>query len=105
MFIERNNIKSTIYEHKTLGLKSSFEYTQSENQLFIRFGRMNKFLLVKNEIIEKIYGRVNYLKKEGEKLYKTKASLYNKPNWNECPNNRISVYVACLIINNKLKHL
>ena len=102
MLIERKNIKSTICEHKTLGLQSSFEYTQIENQLFIRFGRMIKFLSVKNEIIDKINDRVNYLKKEGEKLYKTKASLYNKPNWNECPNNRISVYVACLIINNKI---
>ena len=102
MLIERNHIKSTIYEHKTLGLQSSFEYTQIENQLFIRFGRMIKFLSVKNEIIDKINDRVNYLRKEGERLYKSKASLYNKPNWKECPNNRISVYVACLIINNKI---
>lgn len=103
MGISKDKIIAPIYTHPTLGGRSQFDYAFENNNLFLRFGKMNYFLSVKNEIIETVKDRVNLMKKINKECYKTKTSLYNQPKWQECPNNRFSVYVACLIINNKLK--
>jgi hypothetical protein len=42
------------------------------------------------------------MEKFNNEIYKIKSSLYNKPKWEKCPNNNISVYVACLLIHNKI---
>ena len=64
---------------------------------------MNYFLIVKNEIIDAVQERIDQLKKSEKEIYTTKTSLYNKPKWQECPNNRFCVYVARLLINKNLK--
>jgi hypothetical protein len=63
---------------------------------------MNYFIKVKNEIIDTIKERIIEMEKFNNEIYKTKSSLYNKPKWEKCPNNKISVYVACLLIHNKI---
>jgi hypothetical protein len=103
MKISKDKIISPIYSHPTLGGRSSFDYTILNNALLLRFGRMNYFLVVKKEIIVAVKERVEFMKKTQYHIYKTRTSLYNKPKWEECPNNRFSVYVACLLIHNKIK--
>ncbi len=101
MAIKRENIDTTIYKQSTLGGRSEFEYAIENRKLLLRFGRMIDFLEVKEDYIVKVKNRIDYLKDKKPK-YKTQTSLYNKDKWDECPNNRTSPYVACLIINHKI---
>lgn len=103
MEISRDKIITPIFTNSTLGGKSSFDYTFVNDSLFIRFGKMTYFIKVKDEIIEAIKIRILELKITNKDDYKTITSLYNKPKWENCPNNKISVYVACLLIHNKIK--
>ena len=102
MGILRDKISTPIFTQATLGGRSGFDYAIENGKLLLRFGRMNYFLIVKNEIIDAVQERVNQLKESKKGICNTTTSLYNKPKWQECPNNRVSVYVACLLINNKL---
>jgi hypothetical protein len=103
MSLSKDKISAPIVTHATLGGRSQFDYTFENGNLLLRFGRMSYFLVVKNELIEVVKERVEKMKKTNIEIYKTTTSLYNQPKWQECPNNRIAVYVACLLINNKLK--
>ena len=102
MKILRENILSLIHNHKTLGGRSNFEYALEKGQLYIRFGKMTNFLSVKEDWIKKVYERINKLKENEVPKYNTQTSLYNKKLWDECPNNRVCPYVACLIIHKKI---
>jgi len=101
--ISKDKITTKIFTQITLGGRSEFDYTVENGKLFLRFGKMSYFLRVKNEIIDAVQERINQLKKTEKEKYTTTTSLYNKPKWQECPNNRFCVYVACLLINKKLK--
>jgi hypothetical protein len=79
---------------ETLGKRSSFEYYYKKKKLFIRFGKSKNFIEVPFTLIELVKQRVESAK-DFEKL---KTSYYNQPNWKECTNNRMSPYIACLII-------
>lgn len=103
MGILRDKITTKIFTQTTLGGRSEFDYTVENGKLFLRFGKMSYFLIVKKEIIDAIQERINQLKKTEKNIYKITSSLYNKPKWKDCPHNRFSVYVASLIINNKIK--
>lgn len=102
MAILRDKITTPIFTQATLGGRSEFEYTIENGNLLLRFGRMNYFLIVKNEIIEAVKERIVLMKRTHNDIFRYRTSLYNQPKWEECPNNRFSVYVACLIINNKI---
>jgi len=103
MGISRDKITTKIFTQTTLGGRSEFDYTVENGKLYLRFGKMNYFLIVKKEIIDAVIDRVNELKKSDKEIYKIRTSLYNKPKWNKCPNNRLCAYVACLIISKALK--
>lgn len=103
MGITKDNIVSPIFTSRTLGGKSEFDYAFENGSLLVRFGKMNYFLIVKNEIIVAVKERIILMEKIQKDIYKIRTSLYNQPKWQECPNNRISVYVACLLIHNKIK--
>ena len=103
MGISKDAIIAPIYSHHTLGGRSQFDYAFENNNLLLRFGKMNYFLFVKNEIIEVVKERIILMKTTNKECYKTKTSLYNQPKWQECPNNRFCVYVACLLIHNRIK--
>lgn len=98
----KENISAPIFTHLTLGKKSSFDYAVENSVLLLRFGKMNYFLPVKNEIITSVKERINQVKKTDKEIYTFRTSLYNQPKWQECPNNKFSVYVACLLIHNKI---
>lgn len=102
MLIKRQSIKSKIYTCPTLGGRSEFDYANENGKLLLRFGKMETFLEVKEDWINKVNDRILYLKKNIPK-YKIQTSLYNKKMWHECPNNRTCPYVACLIISQKYK--
>jgi hypothetical protein len=102
MGILRDKITTPIFTQATLGGRSEFEYSIENGKLLLRFGKMNYFLIVKKEIIDVVEERVNQLKESEKGICNTTTSLYNQPKWRECPNNRFSVYVACLLIKNKL---
>jgi hypothetical protein len=101
MAIKRENITAPIYNQRTLGGRSEFEYTIENGKLLLRFGKMVTFLEVKEDYIQKVKNRIYDLKDKNPK-YKTQTSLYNKKIWGDCPNNRTCPYVACLIINQKI---
>lgn len=98
----KENISAPIYTHLTLGKRSSFDYAIENGVLLLRFGKMNYFLPVKNEIITSVKERINQVKKTDKEIYLFRTSLYNQHKWNKCPNNKISPYVACLLINIKI---
>jgi hypothetical protein len=98
----KKTISAPIFTHLTLGKRSSFDYAIENGVLLFRFGKMNYFLAVKNEIISSVKERINQVKKTDTELYTFRTSLYNQPKWHECPNNRFSVYVACLLLHNKI---
>jgi hypothetical protein len=95
MGISRQQINVKIYTQPTLGGRSNFEYAIESGSLLLRFGKMTTFLKIKQELINEVKIRVV------DQKYSKITSFYNKPKWQDCPNNRISVYIACLIINNK----
>jgi len=79
---------------ETLGKRSSLEYYLVEKKTFIRFGKSKNFIEVPSTLIENVKQRV-----EGANDFeKLKTSYYNQPNWKECTNNKMSPYIACLII-------
>ena len=82
----------------TIGGRSYFDYIIKENNVFVRFGRIKKPIKVKNETVELVKKQVNDLIKKPVQ----RASFYNKKYWNGCPNNRISPYVAQLILLGKI---
>lgn len=102
MAINRENITTPIYNQRTLGGRSEFEYALEKGKLLLRFGRMTTFLVVKEDYLQKVKDRIKKLKKDENPKYKTQTSLYNKKIWHDCPNNRTCPYVACLIINQKI---
>lgn len=102
MAINRENITAPIYNQRTLGGRSEFEYALENGKLLLRFGRMTTFLVVKEDYLQKVKDRIKKLKKDENPKYKTQTSLYNKKIWQDCPNNRTCPYVACLIINQKI---
>lgn len=99
----KENIPVPIFNHLTLGKRSSFDYAIENGVLLLRFGKMKYFLPIKDKIISSVNVRINQVKKTDKEIYTFRTSLYNQPKWHECPNNKISVYVACLLINNKIK--
>lgn len=101
--LSKDKITTKIFTQITLGGRSEFDYTVENGKLFLRFGKMNYFLVVKKEIIDAVQERIDQLKDSDKETYKQTTSLYNKPKWEECPNNRFCVYVACLLIHNKIK--
>jgi hypothetical protein len=103
MGILREQITAPIFSQATLGKRSEFDYTFENEKLLLRFGKMNYFLIIKKEIIDAVQERINQLKDSDKETYKQTTSLYNKPKWQECPNNRFCVYVACLLIHKKIK--
>ena len=98
----KENISAPIFTHLTLGKKSSFDYAVENGVLLLRFGKMKYFLAVKNQIITSVKERINQVKKTDKEIYTFRTSLYNQPKWQECPNNKFSVYVACLLIHDKI---
>lgn len=48
MAIKRVNITAPIYNQRTLGGRSEFEYALENGKLLLRFGRMTNFLEVKS---------------------------------------------------------
>ena len=98
----KETISTPIFTHLTLGKRSSFDYAVENGVLLLRFGKMNYFLAVKNESVESVKERINQVKKTDKEIYTFRTSLYNQPKWQECPNNKFSVYVACLLIHNKI---
>lgn len=102
MVINRENITAPIYNQRTLGGRSEFEYALEKGKLLLRFGKMVTFLVVKEDYLQKVKDRIKKLKKDENPKYKTQTSLYNKKIWHDCPNNRTCPYVACLIINQKI---
>ena len=98
----KENISAPIFTHLTLGKKSSFDYAVENGVLLLRFGKMKYFLAVKNQIITSVKERINQVKKTDKEIYHFRTSLYNQPKWQECPNNKFSVYVACLLIHHKI---
>lgn len=50
----KETISAPIFTHLTLGKKSSFDYAVENGVLLLRFGKMNYFLVVKNEIITSV---------------------------------------------------
>ncbi len=103
MGISRDKITTKIFTQTTLGGRSEFDYAVENGKLFLRFGKMSYFVIVKKEIIDAVQERIDQLKDSDKETYKQTTSLYNKPKWEECPNNRFCVYVACLLIHNKIK--
>lgn len=83
-------------ESRTLGGRSTFLYSYEYDVLKIQFGKMKSPIRIKPEWIILVRKRVEYMK------FLTKASLYNKDIWTECPNNKSCPYVAALIINNHI---
>jgi hypothetical protein len=81
----------------TIGGRSSFDYLFEEDNLYIRFGKMIRPLRIKDNLIQKVRERVN----ENPEPIK-KASHYNQKKWPECNNNRISPYIAQLILLGKI---
>lgn len=102
MAIKRENITAPIYNQRTLGGRSEFEYAIENDKLLLRFGKMTTFLKVKEDYIKKVSKRIENLIKHKNPKYSTQTSLYNKKIWLDCPNNRTCPYVACLIINQKI---
>jgi hypothetical protein len=102
MAIKRENITAPIYNQRTLGGRSEFEYAEENGKLLLRFGKMIGFLVVKEDDLQKVKDKIKKLKKDENPKYKIQTSLYNKKIWHDCPNNRTCPYVACLIINQKL---
>ncbi len=98
----KETISTPIFTHLTLGKRSSFDYAIENGVLLLRFGKMNYFLAVKNEIISSVKERISQVKKTDTEIYTFRTSLYNQPKWQECPNNKFSVYVACLLIHHKI---
>ena len=98
----KENISAPIFTHLTLGKKSSFDYAVENGVLLLRFGKMKYFLAVKNQIITSVKERINQVKKTDKEIYHFRTSLCNQPKWQECPNNKFSVYVACLLIHHKI---
>ncbi len=79
---------------ETIGKKSTFKYEKQGLHLHILFGNSIKPYFINPELIQEVRKRVS----ESPIQLKYKASNYNKPNWQECPNNRICPYIAQLII-------
>ena len=98
----KDTISAPIFTHLTLGKRSFFDYAIENGVLLLRFGKMKYFLAVKNQIITSVKERINQVKKTDKEIYTFRTSLYNQPKWQECPNNKFSVYVACLLIHDKI---
>lgn len=98
----KDTISAPIFTHLTLGKRSSFDYAIENGVLLLRFGKMKYLLAVKNQIITSVKERINQVKKTDKEIYTFRTSLYNQPKWQECPNNKFSVYVACLLIHDKI---
>lgn len=96
MAIKRENITAPIYNQRTLGGRSEFEYALENGKLLLRFGKMTTFLEVKSDWIQMVHKRIQ------KTNFSTMTSNYNKDKWGDCPNNRTCPYVACLIINQKI---
>ena len=80
----------------TIGSRSTFEYSFEEGMLHIRFGKLKHPIRVNQGHIESVKIQVVNCKKEPIQ----RASFYNKPFWDECPNNRLSPYIAQLVLLN-----
>lgn len=50
----KENLSAPIFNHLTLGQKSSFDYAIENGVLLLRFGKMNYLLPVKDEIISSV---------------------------------------------------
>jgi hypothetical protein len=79
---------------ETIGNRSTFKYEKQGLNLYILFGNSTKTYLITPELIQKVRNRVL----ESPIHLKYKASNYNKPHWQDCPNNRTCPYIAQLII-------
>ena len=84
----KETISATIFTHLTLGQRSSFDYAVENGVLLLRFGKMNYFLAVKNEIITSVKERIYQVKITDKERYTFRTSFYNQPKWQECPNNK-----------------
>ena len=102
MAIKRENITAPIYNQRTLGGRSEFEYSIEKGKLLLCFGKMIDFLEAKEDWVKNVRERIKKLEKDKHPKYKTQSSLYNKKIWTECPNNRTCPYIACLIIHKKI---
>lgn len=82
----------------TIGGRSTFDYSFENNVLHIRFGKLKNAIKVKDSDIKLVKEQVLKYKKEPIQ----RASFYNKPTWENCPNNRICPYIAQLVIMGKI---
>lgn len=82
----------------TIGGRSTFDYSIENNVLYIRFGTLKNPIKVKDIHIKLVKEEVLKYKKEPRQ----RASFYNKPTWNDCPNNRLGPYIAQLVILSKI---
>lgn len=82
----------------TIGARSTFDYSFEKNILHIRFGRSKNPIKVKDSDIKLVKEQVLKYKKEPIQ----RASFYNKPTWEDCPNNRLCPYIAQLVILGKI---
>ena len=78
----------------TLGGRSTFLYSINDGILSIQFGKMQNPIIVQNDIIERVRERINN-SNENDILMTTN---YNRPGWEDCPNNRVCPYVAKLVL-------
>ncbi len=78
----------------TMGGRSRFDYSFEKNVLQIRFGKLKNPISVKASLVQSVKRQVRNCRKEPIQ----KAKFYNKPYWDECPNNMVSPYVAQLVI-------
>lgn len=85
-----------IFTTKTLGQEASFEYYFDQEKLFIQFGKQKGFTSVSKKIIKATSDRIKEAKDKEIKM----TSFYSQPKWDNCPNNVLCPYVACLIVNN-----
>ncbi len=83
---------------KTLGKRASFEYYFDQEKLCIRYGKQIDFTSVSKKIIKETSDRIKEAKRKEIKM----TSFYSQPKWDNCPNNVLCPYVACLIINQKI---
>jgi hypothetical protein len=88
-----------IFTIKTLREQSSFKYYFDEEKLFIHYGKQKGFTSISKKIIKATSDRIKEAKGKEIKM----TSFYSQPKWDNCPNNILCPYVACLIINQKIK--
>jgi hypothetical protein len=82
----------------TIGGRSTFDYYFENNVLYIRFGISKNAIEAKDSDVKLVKEQVLKYKKEPIQ----RASFYNKPTWEECPNNRLCPYIAQLVIIGKI---